>query len=158
MPPPTVMLMIAAARPNVIELQEYLLGTSAPPNQEDRLSLREVARQVQRLPEEQKQVLLLIGLEGFSYEEAANITGVPVGTVMSRLSRVSLPDGSARLDASRALRRSSADWYRRFGEPDFAYGRALAEVHAVALTRMANAEVLPLEFTNFADTISVLLR
>jgi len=77
----------AAARPNVIELQEYLPGTSAPPNQEDRLSLREVARQVQRLPEEQKQVLLLVGLEGFSYEEAANITGVPVGTVMSRLSR-----------------------------------------------------------------------
>jgi RNA polymerase sigma-70 factor (ECF subfamily) len=49
--------------------------------------LREVAESVQRLPDEQKQILLLIGLEGFSYEEAAQITGVPEGTVKSRLSR-----------------------------------------------------------------------
>lgn len=77
----------AAARPNVIELQDYLPGISVPPEQGDGLALREVARSVQRLPDEQKQVLLLIGLEGFSYEEAAQIAGVPVGTVMSRLSR-----------------------------------------------------------------------
>ncbi len=77
----------AAVRPNVIELQEYLPGISVPPNQGDGLALREVAQSVQRLPDEQKQVLLLVGLEGFSYEEAANIAGVPVGTVMSRLSR-----------------------------------------------------------------------
>jgi RNA polymerase sigma-70 factor (ECF subfamily) len=42
---------------------------------------------VQRLPDDQRQVLLLVGLEGFSYQEAAQIAGVPVGTVMSRLSR-----------------------------------------------------------------------
>jgi RNA polymerase sigma-70 factor (ECF subfamily) len=77
----------AAARPNVIELQEYLPGISVPPNQGDGLALREVAQAVQRLPEEQKQILLLVGLEGFSYEETAEIAGVPVGTVMSRLSR-----------------------------------------------------------------------
>ena len=51
----------------------------------------------------------------------------------------------------------SFDWYRRFGDPQFSYGRALAQVHAVALSRMANAEVLPFEFTNFADTIGVYL-
>ena len=51
----------------------------------------------------------------------------------------------------------SFDWYRRFGDPQFAYGRALAQMHAVALTRMANAEVLPFEFTNLADTIGVYL-
>ena len=51
----------------------------------------------------------------------------------------------------------SFDWYRRFGDPQFAYGRALAQVHAVALSRMANAEVLPFEFTNLADTIGVYL-
>jgi len=51
----------------------------------------------------------------------------------------------------------SFDWYRRFGDPGFAYGRALAQVHAVALTRMAGADVLPFEFTNLADTISVYL-
>ena len=77
----------AAARPNVIELQEYLPGISVPPDQGDGLALREVAHSVQRLPDDQKQILLLIGLEGFSYEEAAHITGIPVGTVMSRLSR-----------------------------------------------------------------------
>ncbi|MCY4587502.1 MAG: M28 family peptidase [Bryobacterales bacterium] len=51
----------------------------------------------------------------------------------------------------------SFDWYRRFGDPQFAYGRALALVHAVALSRMANAEVLPFEFTNLTDTIGVYL-
>ena len=40
-----------------------------------------------RLPEEQRVVLLLVTLEDLSYAEVARITGVPVGTVMSRLSR-----------------------------------------------------------------------
>ena len=77
----------AATRPNVIELQEYLPGISVAPEQGDGLALREVAQSLQRLPDEQKQILLLVGLEGFSYEEAAHIAGIPVGTVMSRLSR-----------------------------------------------------------------------
>ena len=40
-----------------------------------------------RLPEEQRQVILLVGLEGLRYEQAAQILDVPVGTVRSRLSR-----------------------------------------------------------------------
>lgn len=40
-----------------------------------------------RLPAEQREVLLLIGLEELSYQEAATVLGVPIGTVMSRLSR-----------------------------------------------------------------------
>ena len=40
-----------------------------------------------RLPEEQRQVLLLVGLEGMRYEEVALVLDVPVGTVRSRLSR-----------------------------------------------------------------------
>ena len=40
-----------------------------------------------RLPPEQREVLLLVSLQDLGYEEAARITGVPVGTVMSRLSR-----------------------------------------------------------------------
>ena len=39
------------------------------------------------LPEEQKSLLLLIGVEDLSYEEAAKVLGIPIGTVMSRLSR-----------------------------------------------------------------------
>jgi RNA polymerase sigma factor (sigma-70 family) len=40
-----------------------------------------------RLPPEQREVLLLVSVQDVSYEEAARVTGVPVGTVMSRLSR-----------------------------------------------------------------------
>src|SRR3954471_21494481 len=40
-----------------------------------------------RLPEDQREVLLLVSLQDLTYEDAARITGVPVGTVMSRLSR-----------------------------------------------------------------------
>ena len=51
----------------------------------------------------------------------------------------------------------SFDWYRRFGDPEFMYGRTLAQFHALAMARMADADVLPFEFTNFADTLSVYL-
>ncbi len=40
-----------------------------------------------QLPEEQRTVLLLVSMEDMSYEEVARITGSPIGTVMSRLSR-----------------------------------------------------------------------
>ena len=40
-----------------------------------------------RLPEDQREVLLLVSLQDLGYEDVARITGVPVGTVMSRLSR-----------------------------------------------------------------------
>jgi N-acetylated-alpha-linked acidic dipeptidase len=51
----------------------------------------------------------------------------------------------------------SFDWYRRFGDPEFVYGRALAQYNAVALARMAGASVLPMEFTNLADTLTMYL-
>lgn len=47
----------------------------------------QVLAQLDALPEEQRAVLLLIGVEGLGYAEAAEVLGVPVGTVMSRLSR-----------------------------------------------------------------------
>jgi len=52
-----------------------------------RLSLRDLDRALARIPEEQRRVLLLIGLEGTSYQEAARILDVPVGTIRSRVSR-----------------------------------------------------------------------
>jgi RNA polymerase sigma-70 factor (ECF subfamily) len=47
----------------------------------------ELERALARLPQEQQQVILLVGLEGMSYEDTAGILTVPVGTVRSRLSR-----------------------------------------------------------------------
>lgn len=51
------------------------------------LALAEMARALDLLPEEQRRILLLVALEGLSYQEVAETMDVPVGTVMSRLSR-----------------------------------------------------------------------
>jgi RNA polymerase sigma-70 factor (ECF subfamily) len=53
----------------------------------DWLELRDLASALARVPDEQRAVLLLVGLEQFTYDEAAQILGIPIGTVMSRLSR-----------------------------------------------------------------------
>ena len=49
--------------------------------------LRDIEEALGRLPSEQRAVVLLVGLEQFSYEEAAQVLDIPLGTVMSRLSR-----------------------------------------------------------------------
>ena len=51
------------------------------------LEQRDLLRAFAALPEEQRAVLLLVGVEDASYQEAARVLGVPIGTVMSRLSR-----------------------------------------------------------------------
>src|SRR5271163_5080374 len=51
------------------------------------LQLRDLERALARLPDEQRLVILLVGLEGMRYEEVATILGIPIGTVRSRLSR-----------------------------------------------------------------------
>jgi N-acetylated-alpha-linked acidic dipeptidase len=47
----------------------------------------------------------------------------------------------------------SFDHYRRFGDPEFVYGVTLAQTAGRVLLRLANAEVLPLEFSNFSETL-----
>ena len=51
------------------------------------LEHRDLLRAFSALPGEQRLVLLLIGIDDFSYDEAARVLGVPIGTAMSRLSR-----------------------------------------------------------------------
>ena len=45
------------------------------------------------------------------------------------------------------------DWYTHYGDPGFVYGRALSQTAGTALMRMADAELLPFDFHNFADTV-----
>jgi RNA polymerase sigma-70 factor (ECF subfamily) len=61
------------------------LAQRAP--QGDALLVRDLDRGISRLPAEQRSVLLLVTLEEMSYEQVARTLGIPIGTVMSRLSR-----------------------------------------------------------------------
>ena len=56
-------------------------------NQLDRIKLQELLQRVGRLPAEQREVLLLAAVDGLRYEQIAAALAIPVGTVMSRLSR-----------------------------------------------------------------------
>lgn len=53
----------------------------------EQLALRDIDRAMATLPDDQRLLLVLVLVEGYSYQEAANLTGVPIGTVMSRLAR-----------------------------------------------------------------------
>jgi RNA polymerase sigma-70 factor (ECF subfamily) len=56
-------------------------------SQEDHLRYRDLLATLAQLPEDQRAVLLLVAVEKFSYAETARALDVPLGTVMSRLSR-----------------------------------------------------------------------
>jgi RNA polymerase sigma-70 factor (ECF subfamily) len=60
---------------------------SAPPEQHGHLDLDDLSTALGKLSVEQREVLLLIGAEGMSYEEAAAICGTKVGTIKSRMNR-----------------------------------------------------------------------
>lgn len=66
---------------------EELPELTAQPDAIAVLQLRDLEAALGKLQLEQRQVILLVGLEGMSYDEVANVLNVPVGTVRSRLSR-----------------------------------------------------------------------
>jgi RNA polymerase sigma-70 factor (ECF subfamily) len=68
-------------------LDETARSGWSEPTQEHTVELRATLRAFEQLPDEQRAVLHLVVIEGASYLEAAAVMGVPVGTVMSRLSR-----------------------------------------------------------------------
>ena len=61
--------------------------SSAASGPEQQLELKQVLRLLAQLPEEQRAAILLVSVEGFSYAQAARIMDIPIGTLMSRLSR-----------------------------------------------------------------------
>jgi RNA polymerase sigma-70 factor (ECF subfamily) len=75
----------SARRGQKILVEQVPLASPAP--QFASLELRDMESAIARLPAEQRETLLLIGLEGMKYEEVAQICDVPIGTVRSRLSR-----------------------------------------------------------------------
>jgi RNA polymerase sigma-70 factor (ECF subfamily) len=73
--------------PIALPLEELPAPLVAPDVSQDRLALADTARAMTALAHEQREALLLIVVEGLSYAEAAEVLGVPLGTLMSRLGR-----------------------------------------------------------------------
>jgi RNA polymerase sigma-70 factor, ECF subfamily len=67
------------------EIAERLLVVNA--SQHDRINVEDVAKALQKLSAEQREVLMLIGANGMSYDEAAEVMGCAIGTIKSRLAR-----------------------------------------------------------------------
>ncbi len=70
-----------------VPLNDEIMELPSRGSQAERLEIRDLDAALARLPDEQREVLLLIALEQMSYEETAKALGIPIGTVMSRLSR-----------------------------------------------------------------------
>ena len=60
---------------------------SVHPGQYGSLDLRDFQVALARLPDDQREAIILVGASGFSYEEAANVCGCAIGTIKSRVSR-----------------------------------------------------------------------
>ena len=68
-------------------IDDESISLTVRPTQSDGLEIRDLQAALLRLSDEQRELLLLIGLEQMTYAEAADALGIPMGTVMSRLSR-----------------------------------------------------------------------
>jgi RNA polymerase sigma-70 factor, ECF subfamily len=91
------------------DIAEDRLGSDEPVRRvEARLALSEVRRAVSQLPPDQRMTLMLVTVEGLSYKQAADVTGVPVGTIMSRLARARVALQQL-LETGAAERRSAKD-------------------------------------------------
>lgn len=95
----------ARARYEVPWPEEGLAPAAVPPPQEQADLLRDLARALSHLDEDARACLLLVALEGMRYEEVARVLNIPVGTVMSRLSRARERLRAAMGGGGRVLRR-----------------------------------------------------
>ena len=82
----------------------YSSRVAIPADQDGALDLADLRTALGKLPEEQREVLIMVGATGLSYEEAADICGVAVGTVKSRVNR-----GRNRLAELLGIQRSDAE-------------------------------------------------
>ena len=70
-----------------VEAAEEMSGSDGRKVVESRQDLAAVSAAMAELPEDQRALVALVCIDGLSYKEAAEITGTPIGTVMSRLAR-----------------------------------------------------------------------
>lgn len=70
-----------------VDARHDLVGVSGEREVEARLMLKSVSDAIADLPDDQREVLLLVCVEELPYREAAEVLGIPIGTVMSRLAR-----------------------------------------------------------------------
>ena len=77
----------ASNRELVLPFEELPTQPSQRANQENHMAARMVLQEIDRLPDEQREVLMLVGVNELSYAEAAQVLGIPQGTLMSRLHR-----------------------------------------------------------------------
>ena len=66
---------------------EYVAQLCVPPSQHGAVDAQDVLKALGHLTEDQREALILVGAEGFAYEEAATICGCAVGTIKSRVNR-----------------------------------------------------------------------
>jgi RNA polymerase sigma-70 factor, ECF subfamily len=66
---------------------EYSSRLAVAPAQQDHVDIHDLVAALAKLPSEQREALILVAAEGFSYEEAAEISGCAVGTIKSRVNR-----------------------------------------------------------------------
>lgn len=75
-------------QPDSVGLEQSHEGLRAtPPEQDAGLAVRDIDQALEQLAEDQRQAVLLVGLEELSYSDAAEVLDVPIGTLMSRLYR-----------------------------------------------------------------------
>jgi RNA polymerase sigma-70 factor, ECF subfamily len=70
-----------------VAVEDVALNAAVAADALSALQLRDLERAIASLPEARRQVILLVGLEGLTYEDVAAILGIPIGTVRSRLAR-----------------------------------------------------------------------
>lgn len=78
--------------------------------------LKHVYQAMEQLPEEQRLAVLLVNVEGFSYEEAALILTIPIGTLLSRLARARIAIGNMQLDKQTTTTVLSASSHSRVND------------------------------------------
>ena len=65
----------------------YAAQLSTPPEQPGHMDMQDFRTALAGIPDDQREALILVGAAGFSYEEAAQICGCPIGTIKSRVTR-----------------------------------------------------------------------